>query len=272
MNKRILFSNNGTIQDLSSVVNRYSPEAEVVDFVAAQDAIYIGSRLPFNHLFFKLSTLNILSSTMTLQYHSNEWSSVVELIDETEGFTKSGFVTFTPNRNAAWSMRSNSSEIADLASTAIYDLYWLKITFSANLSLTTAISYVGNLFSDDYDLGAEFPNLVKPSVMNGFKAGKISWEEQHVKAAELLISDLISKSIIDDRNQILVRDDYKNASVCKVAEIICGAFGDDYVEDKKMARNEYQNRLALRIHKVDKNADATENIGERKMSTGWLSR
>lgn len=272
MNKRVIFSDNGTLTDLSTVVNKYSSASAVLPLAAAEDAIYIGSRLPFNHLYFKLSTPSVAVSTMTVQYCASNWTNVVELIDETDGFTKSGFITFVPNRNAGWSMKTTTKEVSELNSVEIYDLYWLKITFSADLDLTTALAWCGNLFNDDLDLGAEYPDLLKSGLMTAFQAGKTSWEEQNVRAGEILINDMISKNIIDDSDQILVKDDYKNAAVCKVAEIVYGAFGDDFVDQKARARAEYDKRLTKRVHIIDTNATGAEEVAERRATTGWMRR
>ena len=272
MNKRVLFLDNDNLRDLSTTVTKYSPTEYEFQYTANRDALFIGSRLPFNHVYFKIGRKNINPAVMKVEYYSNGWNQVAEVIDETEGFTKSGFVTFVPKKSVSWQMSEESSKLEGLENSTIYDLYWLKITFDADFDPSTGIIWCGNLFSDDIYLGVEYPDLLKPAVIANFKTGKRDWEEQAVKAAEILVEDLIKKAIIDDGAQILNREDYKNASVCKVAEIIYGSFGDDFLNERLNARKEYEQRLAKRVHKVDLNADATENVGERKTTSGWLSR
>lgn len=278
MNKRIFFSDNGTLIDCSTFLEEFRPSlTKVIPFVSAQDKIFIGSRLPFNHLFVKLKTANTLPSNMDVEYwDGTSWVSVVELSDETLGFTQNGFVYFTPNRERSWKLSNtnySSEKVTGLESVCVYDMYWLRIGFSADLDLTTELQFVGNKFSDDYDLQGEFPELGKTSVMNAFKAGTTSFEEQHIIAAGRLVEDLVNKGVIDDGSQILNRDDYKSASIMKVAEIIFNAFGDDYKDDKAAARKEYETRLGnKRIHKVDMNKNGGEDVQERTNTTGWMSR
>lgn len=276
MNKRVLFSDNGTIRDLSSNMDEYRGSSEIIPLVAAEDFIYIGSRLPFTHLFFKLTAFNILASTMTAKYWNGEsWVDFVEFKDETSGLTQNGFVNFTPNRNYKWQMSSTNDSgqaITGLETVTIYDLHWIRLSFSADLSLTTSLKWIGNLFSNDYDLGGEYPDLVRTNVKTAFESGKTSWEEQHVIAARILIDDLVKKGIVDDGSQVLNRSDYTLAAVHKTAEIICNSFGDDYTDQKKAAREEYSQRMNKRIHKVDGNKNGTEEISERVNTTGWISR
>lgn len=276
MNKRVLFSDNGTIQDISTELDEYANGTKIVPLVAAEDFIYIGSRLPFNHLYFKLKTLNVSPSTMTAKYwDGSNWIDFVEFKDQTNGFTSSGFVNFVPNRDKPFMMCSTNysgQKVQGLETVTIYDLYWVRLSFSADLDATTELKWLGNLFSNDNNLAGEYPDFVRPNVMTAFKAGTTDFEEQHVIAANLIVDDLINRGIVNDGAQILNRSDYTMAAVHKVAELICNAFGDDYADQKKAAREEYQARLQKRIHKVDVNKSGSEEPFERKNSTGWISR
>lgn len=274
--KRVLFSDNGTLIDFSTSLNKYDATYKTFNYTTSQDALYISSKMPFNHTYFKLLIPNLISATMTVSYWtSGGWENVVELSDETNGFSQSGFITFTPNKNAQWTRSSTSgdgSTITGLESVVIYDQYWIKLTFNATLSSDTAINWLGNIFSNDDDLACEFPDFAKQSVKTSAKPGKIDWEEQHVKAASILAQDLIDKGIIYETGQVLNKEDYREASVMKCAEIIYRMLGDDFADQRREAREEYQHRLAKRLHAVDTNMDAIEQVHERKQETGFMSR
>ena len=68
------------------------------------------------------------------------------------------------------------------------------------------------------------------------------------------------------------REWYRNAAVQKTAEIIFGAFGDDFSDQRIQARDEYKLRLVKRLARVDKNNNAIEEPFERKVVTGFLCR
>lgn len=288
MNKRVLFSNNGTIEDFSTAMDEYRSPSKVINFKSATDALYIGSRLPFNHTFFKLETPNTADCKLTAQYWTGTgWTTFVETIDETNGFKNSGYLTFVPDRNQPWMMSSTNyggQKVQGLETQNIYDLYWIKITFNADFVgpqvpesdpatyQDVKLQWLGYMFSNDYDIAGESPDFVRPNVMKAFESGKTSWEEQHSIAAKLLVADMVSKNIVDDGAQILNRGDYTLAATSKVCELICAGLGDDYVDDKKAYRDEYKTRLSLRIHKVDKNKNGSEEVVERYNTTGWFSR
>jgi hypothetical protein len=271
MNYRALFSDNGTLSDFSVALNEYSTKTKLFDYTTAQDALYLGARVPFNHLYFKLSSLNLVASTMTVQYwNGSSWESAVELFDETQGFTQSGFMQFTPNKNVSW-MIADSANVTGITSATIYDRYWIKITFSATMTGTTALDWIGNLFSDDQDLAAEYPDLARSTVMTSFAAGKTSWQEQSVKAAAVLVQDLINKGVLKNGSQILDWREFTLASVQKTAEIIFHAFGDDYVDQEISARKEYNERLSKAFYRIDRNENAKEDPEEETFE-GFLSR
>jgi hypothetical protein len=275
MNKRIFYSDNGVLTDLSVNLNKYSESPSTFDYIAGEDYFFIGGRLPFNSLYFKMVTPNLSPSTMIVETWSGSgWAIVDDLIDSTYGLTTSGHIQFVPEDGTGWS-RSDTDEgpsIEGLESLKIRGLYWLRISFSDDLDSGSALSWIGNIFSDDDDLAAEFPDLVKSNVYTSWKAGKSNWEEQHVRAADIIINDLQNNRVIIDAGQLLDKDDYRTASVQKTAEIIMGAFGDDFTDQRKVAREEYQRRLANPAKKIDTNANATEDISETLNTQGWLSR
>lgn len=275
MNNRIIYSDNGTLNDFSVALSRYDSQVKSFTPVKDEDYLYIGSRLPFNHIFFKFSTPSTITATMKVEYYNGtSWVNTVEVIDETDGFKQSGFVQFTPDRQKPWMMRSTNyagEKVVGLEGIVIYDFYWVRISFNQTLSATT-IKWIGNLFANDVDLDSEFPNLTRANTLASFKTGKTDWEEQHVRASQLLIDDLVNKGLICGPGQILDWREFTTACICKTAEIIYNGFGDDYKDDTINARKEYNARLNKRFARIDLNGDAAETEGERYHETGCFSR
>jgi hypothetical protein len=281
MINRVIHSDNGTLIDISRKVGKYQSGSHPMTFVAAEDALFIGSLVPFNHLYFKLgTTVNTAASNMSIStWDGSEFKPVVDIQDETETtapLAQSGHLTWTPNRLHSWHREhtedNGTERITGLGGITVYDNYWLKITFDADLDAGLEIEWLGQLFSDDEMLGAEYPDLVRSNVLTAFKSGKTDWQEQHVKASEIVIQDLVRKGVILEKGQILDRDKLSLASVSKCAEIIFGAFGDDYAEDKIRARNEYEKRLDLSVYHQDADNDAIIDRSEVGTRTGFLDR
>lgn len=274
---RILYSDNGTITDLTSDINNYHAGSFSLNgFSETQDFIYVGNIAPFNHFYLKLGTANSTSLTLDVDYwNGNSWVSMVEIIDDTKGLTESGFLTFVPDKNKSWinaDTNGTGQQITGLTSVTIYDRYWVRISLSAAPSAGTELSWVGQLFSSDSDLGSEYPELLSSAVLTSFEAGKTSWEEQSVRAAELVVQDLIRAGIIFSKGQILERHSFMLPSVSKVAELAYSNFGDDYADQKTNARNEYKARMDKTIFDVDLNLDGELQVGEMATKQGFMSR
>lgn len=263
---KILLSKNGTLTDLTTILDDYKNGSSEIEINHTQDAIFIGAIHPFNSKFFKIKTPAVSSLLPKIEYWtgSSDWKEAIELIDETEGLTKSGFITIVPNKDHGW-IREDTNRIAALYSKVIYDLFWMKISFGA--SDTVELSWVGELFSNDDDLSNEFPDLLRSQTLDSFETGKTNWEAQHVIAAKLIIDDLRSKKIIDYKEQLLDRKEFTLASVQKCASIIYSSFGDDYLNNKRECDIEYKKRISKDIFNIDRNQSAqvnTQSITQRQ--------
>lgn len=262
-----IFKNN---QEITQKINRLDSNNYSLSYTLG-DYIYIASELPLNNFFIKLGTVkNAISATMKIEYYSKNWEQVVNIIDGTNGLANDGHVEFTPNRQVGWSMPFNSSDVG--ISAVVYDMYYIRISFDKTLTSSIDLSFIGSKFSDDTDLFFEYPIFDDSNFMNAFKTGKTSWEEQHIKAGQIIVDDLIKRGVIVSKDQILDKNKFTGASVCKVAEIIFTAFGNDYVSGRKLANEEYVKRLDLSQYNVDKNADGILSRAENAASQGWVTR
>jgi len=274
---RVLYSDDGTITDITNQMSNYHSDTYTFSgFVASEDYIYVGNVAPFNHFYLKMDTASVASTTMTVEYWSgNDWREMVEINDETNGLTGNGFITFVPDRNYSWvdaDTNGQGQQITGLTSLTIYDKYWIRISFNNDLTADCVISWIGQKFSNDNDLGSEFPDLVRSSVLTAFESGKTDWEEQHVRAAEIIVNELITKKVIFAKGQILERNSFMLSSVSKVAELIFNSFGDDYIDQKKDARNEFEKRIDKCIYDVDSNLDGELTDNEMSNRQGFMTR
>lgn len=274
---RVVYGDNGVLTDLTRNLADYKSLNATFSYVTGQDYIYIGSDLPFNHFYIKMgSTVNAVAATMNIElWDGDEWIDVVEINDETGGLFASGYVDFVPDKDENWNQESTNhkgEQVTGLTSLVIYDQYWIRISFNATMTASTIVSWIGHKFSDDTDLYSEYPVLNSTTLKTAFEAGKTTWEEQHVRAADLLIKDLKSKAVIVSADQILKREDYRMAALCKTAQIIFQSMGDDYADDVIAAKNEYGARLDLSIHQVDQNADGRLDPKEKQHRVGFMTR
>ena len=262
-----------TLTIVSAEVDNVYNNSLVVD----ADALYIGSYFPFNSFFIKHVVANETASNLQVAaWDGSTWADCARVTDETSlsgaTFGQDGYITIVPNRDNVWT-KEDTEDIDELSTLTIYDQYWLKLTFSSVIDVLTEVQWMGTKFSNDTDLGVEFPELTLSALIAGFQTGKTTWEEQHILAANIIENDLKAKSIISDKLQLIERRNMVNASISKVAEIIFNGLGQDNQEDVNAARAEY-NRRINKSFTVDQNSDGVVDPDERasNLSVGELTR
>jgi len=258
--------------DISTDVNDFRSGTRTFAYTSGQ-YLYIGSVLPFNNIYFELGTLNDITSALSVDiWFGNAWVAAVDVIDQTNGLKLSGRIQWNTNRLKGWDFEQDSSTITGLSATAIYDMYWLRMSWSSSLKATTSIKYMGQKFSSDSMLFSFYPDLNSTQVLTSFASGKTTWDEQHYMAAEHIVRDLKKANVIMARSQILDYSILIDASCHKIAEIVYSAFGKPYFEQLGHARGAYKEALNLRFFNLDQNADGSLNPSERSISTSFVTR
>lgn len=277
-NNRVIYKSGSTFTDLSVNLSNPVSGIETVQITAATDALYLGSDLPFNHRFIDINHSNTSDSSVSVSiWDGSQWIACVDVIDETkEGlhtFHNAGILSWVPNRySGSWNRTDNTENMSDLADFSIYDMYWVKLTFSGNFSANSSIKYIGHKFSTDSDLFVQYPDLSSTELMEAFATGKADWHDQAYIAAEYIIQDLRERKIIFSKNQILDWAIFKNASVHKTAQLILNAFGKDYADQTIKAAQDYQAAMKLGVFNIDKNSDAILDQSEKFIEQGFMSR
>ena len=280
INNRVIFNNAGTLTDVSSALSNIHSETKVFDFQSATDYIYLGSDLPFNHRHFDLAAVNANAAAISVDlWTGNGWVAAIDIIDQTQATAgtslgQSGIIAWRPdNLASSWGWDdTNLMTSSGLSSLNIKQLFWARLSFSANLTSTLEFKYIGYKFSKDEELEAEYPELSLSGMKTAFKAGKTDWNEQSLVAAEYIIHDLRQRNVINSMNQILDWRVFSKASVHKTAEIIFRAFGDDYKDNMIEANKQYKLAMDLKQFNIDQNRDATLSEPETKSLTTFLGR
>jgi hypothetical protein len=279
-NQSIIFDDNGTNVDLSMSLNKFRTGTQVIDLVAAEDALYIGSDLPFNHRHIDVQVPNDQASIASVQlWNGSDWKDVALTADFTEsgGITlaQSGLISWIPDRNESWSPEQDSEDVDGLTIEGVYDYYWAKITFNNDLNSLTELKFIGHLFSNDDVLFDYMPDLNNTALMDSFElpAGtKTDWLDQHYAAAEAIIREIRSSGVIKSANQILKPTNFETPSVYKTAELIFQGLGNSYRDDRDDARKLYKEAMKMTFYDVDENANANLDKKEKKKSMRYFTR
>lgn len=283
MNNRIVWGDNGALKDLSVNLNSFKGgTSSIIPFVAAEDFLYFASELPFNHRWFEIDVFNALASTLTIQiWDGDTWNEAVDIIDQTDiggkPFAQSGIISWTLDKTDNWgkedTVDSNGEEdIEGLGGVKIYNLYWVRFKFSADLTAGLSLKHVGHKFSDETDLSFQYPDLILSAAKVQFQLGKTDWRDQEFLAAAEIIRYLKAKGILETKDQILNWELFTMASVHKIADIIYRGFGNDFVDDRESAIEDFKEAMDQEIFQVDENRNARLDDAERFKNSGLLVR
>jgi hypothetical protein len=256
---RVFYSDNGTLSDKTEELRTWGTPNFTFSFVAAEDAIYIGRPHAFNHLYVAIATANSGGGSMTVQYWNGDaWASFTDLVDETAAFNASGFLQWEPLR-LEW-QREETQYITGLTSlTFEKQLYWVKITLSANSSANTSLRAVSKLLSDDRLFSSLYPEIT-----NYYPSGQTDFLPQHELAKDAIVTDLINQGVIDYEDQIKSPDDLMLAATYRCAQMILEPIpGDERLGEvkKAMAKNA-KDTLRTSSLSLDKNQNESLDVDE----------
>lgn len=276
-NQRVLYSNNGVISDLSVTLSDFQDETEVIPYVSAEDYIFIGSYLPFNHKWFEVSVANAATAQIGWSiWDGDTFNEVVEILDMTSNGTasmaNSGIVRFTSDRDETWKRETDSFDVLGLESTEIYDMHWSRISFNADLTASFALKFIGQKFSDDNDLYLYYPDLNQSDLLTAFQSGKTDWADQAFLAAKLIEKDLSKRAGLLSADQIIDYELFNEASVHKVAQIVFHGLGRSYNDLKEEAAGKYEKAMSETYMRLDLDGDGRLSGTERRYRQGFMTR
>jgi len=274
--QRIVFSDNGVLSDISVATGDFRESSTTIAYAASEDYLFIGSFLPFNHKHFDIATANDQSSSVSIDiWDGNTWIAAVDVIDQTSvagaSLAQDGIISWSSDiDDSSWNREEKSSDVTGLSGTAIYNMYWARMSFSASLSASTAVDYIGHKFSKDSQLYDVYPELNDSTVLDSFETGKTDWEEQHYLAADLIIRDLKRSNKIASPDQIMDWEIFREPAIHAAAMQIYWGLAQYEKHDK--ARDKYQHFADMGFLNLDLNRDGRLGISEHVIRTGYLGR
>lgn len=273
---RIIYKNDTVLTDYSREMSDINANTLPVVIVPAEDAIYIGSDLPFNHRYFIQSSVNAVAGLVSVSiWDGLAFTPAVDVIDLTSvsgvPFAQDGLIMWTTDRESGWSQEYSTENIPELSTLKIYNNYWVKLTFSSAVAAT--FQYIGHKFAKDSDLNAYYGDLNRASVREAFyEAVTPNWNTVHVAAAEEIVRDLRSSKVVVSVNQIFDPDTFRDAACHKLAEIVYSSFGPSHADRLNFAVVKYKEAMNKLVFGVDRNAngrlDFSEKIREFRIRRG----
>lgn len=199
------------------------------------DEFFIGFKKPFTTRYFHFATANTEAATVSLEYwDGSDWSDVEDLVDQTQGFQQSGFLSW---QNPGDWVALKQDPVSDR------ELFWVKLTVSANLSAGTSLQALLNLFCDNDLVSKYYPEIISDD--RYLPEGKSDFIEQYEAAKDLVVLRLKQSKIIEDESQIIDINEVAVASVHAFAWILLNpiANSEEQEDRAKKARDNFNSEL-----------------------------
>jgi hypothetical protein len=233
------------------------------------DSFYIGFFGKFASRYFSFTIPNTNAATLSVEFwDGTAWAPVLDIVDQTNGFTQSGFVSWI--NEETW----KKSEQAPITSASGTDseLYWIRIKTDTNFSAGTELQSVLNLFSDDELVRPLYPEIITDSRF--LPPGRTDFLEQHQQAKARVIRRLNQKGILKDESQIIDINQVSEAAVHAFADIVLSpiATSDNLIEILNRAKANFESELTRVNLGVDLNKDGIVTENEQRVDSGRLFR
>ena len=226
-----------------------SPTQDTLAFnLTNTDAFYIGFQGPFAARYFEVPVVNATANNVSVKFwDGTQWTNVQDLVDQTQGFTKSGFISWL--NTGEW-VPKKVTPVDDVA------LYWVKLTVDVGLDLATELQACVNVFSDDDILNAYYPELqsdsrFKPVDVDG--SPLTTFLKQHLAAKDLVVLRLKQRKVITDESQIIDVNSVASAAVHAAAWLIVNPIATS--DEMKALADRAKGLFDMEINELGKSAD-----------------
>lgn len=271
----VIYSDNGSLEDLTTTLNTRTANSKAFTFTASEDAIYIGSLNPFTSKYLRQTVQNSNASDLTLQYWDGDtWRDASHTRDETSPagtpFASSGYVSFTTDKRYCWKKEdttdNGSESVTGLGGITLYNMYWVKLTYSADIDMT--LDWVGDMFCTDEQIRDMSPRVLESEFMDDWESGKTDWEDQRAISSDLLISEMQTINL-DTPNMLLDKSELYLPAIYRTLAVIYNEMGDDERAER------YMNRVDVLLRQSftkDVNGDGIASKSETGIKTKRMVR
>jgi len=275
---RVFYSDNGVLTDFS-IEAQNNADTIPLELVAGQDYVYVGQYFPFNNLFFQLDTANTVASVMSAQYWDGKvWRDAVDFIDSTKllgkTLARNGVIQWSPDRQYSWLKTEDTTDRGaptELSTLEIYELHWMRLKVSVNLSAGTIVKDLGYAFTANHMLSSIDPEINEYLVPWG-GVSKTNWDEQIQLASTHVVADLRSRGLIVAPGNVLRFDDVSLATAYRTLQVIYSRLGEAFDARKQDAQDNYEKLLNLKGFTFDTNRNGLAEKQEIAGTTAGLVR
>lgn len=265
---RVLRKAGVTISDLS-YDNQDEASKPTLDLLTATDCLLVGMQYPFNNFFLNIDTPNTLASILTLEYwDGSNWVPAVDVLDGTSSagvsLAKSGHILFSLDRTkTGWQKVTDptqGSHPSELDNLKIYDLYWLRVSFNADLDVLTKLQELGFAFTTGDKLKSIKAEVDK--FLPAFKTGKTNWIPEIMTASKMMVTEFKKAGLVLGAQQVVRLDDFWLPATYKALWLIYNSLGPAYAETATQLASQFHSSMNVNNITVDENQNGQPDPSE----------
>lgn len=218
-----------------------TPASDALLFeLTSSSNFYIGFKKPFASRYFHFATVNTNSITVSVEtWDGSAWQDVEDLVDQTLGFTRNGFVSWVNRASDAW-QDSAQSPVSDK------ELFWARVKVSGDLSAGTSLQSVLNLFCDEDMVEQYYPELITDT--RYLPDGATDFVPQLQAAKDYVVLRLKRDQLIKDESQIIDINEVAIAAVHAFRWVVLNAIARD--EGDKEVANDAKDDMNYELNQV----------------------
>lgn len=215
--------------------------------VTDADAFYVGFYGRFSSRYIAMDEVNTNDVSVSVKYwNGTTWVAVQDLIDQTSGFTSSGFLHW---------QNQDDWELKVLDPITDQELYWVKIEVDDDLSDDTAIEAVLDLYCDDEIVRPYYPELISDARYK--PSGATNFLEQYVAAKDLVVLKLKQRRLIQDESQVIDINAVAIAAVHAFAWVLLHPIASS--DSQRQMRDDAKSAFELEIQETNFSVDANKD-------------
>jgi hypothetical protein len=254
--------------DVSDALCDFGTDTEDITLASA-GYLYLGFPKPITGTFFYLETENTTPLTVTAQVYAQSGWVTPSSLDDTKGFTRSGFISWELPETGVVASTVNGME-----------MLWHRLAVSTDSEEMTVIA-VSALFADDNELVKEFPDILDTS----FLLGKPNHILIHESCRDEIVQRFRNQGLRTVRNSYYrrlthwdimdvqeVRMAARYLALSKIFENVANYDDkDNWRQKSRMYWNKFEKAVDLAFLTWDRLQDGSINM-QRDISVGVLSR
>lgn len=266
----VFWDDNGTFSDISQSMMDYGRNSESVELNSAEDYLYVGFTKPINRFYLEMATNNATANNLTAEYYNGTaFSSLSSFLDDSRGFTRSGFIS--------WERPIDSDNKTLEESTTVngQSAFWYRFRPSATHDVGTSLQGLNIVFSDNEDIKQEAYELATDNryLPSGASSHILQlqssrddiiqelrrWQNRKKADGATFTEDIQPWDLLD-ATQVRLASNY--LTVAKIYFNLSDDPGDTEAVKSQMYMQKYKDAMNLYIIEIDKDDDGVRETDD----------